>query len=64
LSLLRTVARTTLYVALIAGSVVLLFAATAGLYIAALAMVILGVYSDFNFGSPSNARPSASSDHC
>jgi hypothetical protein len=36
---------TTFYLAQIAGSVVLLFGATAGLYIAAVAMVILGVYS-------------------
>jgi hypothetical protein len=36
---------TTLYLAQIAGSVVLLFGATAGLYIAAVAMVLLGAYS-------------------
>jgi hypothetical protein len=45
LSLLRTMGGTTLYLAQIAGSVVLLFGATAGLYIAAVAMVILGAYS-------------------
>ena len=45
LSLLRTISGTTFYVALIAGSVVLLVGATAGLYIAALAMVTIGVYS-------------------
>ncbi len=42
---LRTVSGTTFYVALIAGSVVLLVGATAGLYIAGLAMVTIGVYS-------------------
>ena len=36
---------TTFYLAQIAGSVVLLFDAAAGLYIAAVAMVILGAYS-------------------
>jgi hypothetical protein len=45
LSLLRTGTGTTLYLALIAGSIVLLFDASAGLYIAAIAMVILSVYS-------------------
>jgi hypothetical protein len=45
LSLLRTISGTTCFVALIVGSVVLLVGATAGLYIAAVAMVILGVYS-------------------
>ena len=44
-SLVRTMVGTTFYVAQITGSVVLLFDATAGLYIAAVAMVILGAYS-------------------
>jgi hypothetical protein len=45
LSLVRTISGTTFYVALIAGAVVLLFGATAGVYITAVAMVVLGVYS-------------------
>jgi hypothetical protein len=45
LSRLRTISGTTFYVALIAGSVVLLAGASAGLYIAGLAMVTIGVYS-------------------
>jgi len=45
LSQLRVMSGTTLYVALMAGSVVLLSGATAGLYIAALGMLILGIYS-------------------
>ena len=44
-SLLRTMVGATFYLAQIAGSVVVLFGATAGLYIAAVAMVILGAYS-------------------
>jgi hypothetical protein len=45
LSLLRIVSGTAAYVAQMAGSVVLLLGATAGLYIAAVAMVLLGAYS-------------------
>ena len=45
LSLLRTMSGTMFYVALVVGAVVLLFDSTVGLYIAAVAMVILGVYS-------------------
>jgi hypothetical protein len=45
LSLLRTMTGTMLYVALIVGSVVLASNSTAGLYIAAVAMVSIGVYS-------------------
>jgi hypothetical protein len=45
LSLLRTGTGTTLYVALMVGSVVLLLGAKTGLYIAAVSMVILSVYS-------------------
>jgi len=45
LSLSRSIGGTAIYVAQIAGSVALLFGATAGLYIAAVAMVILGAYS-------------------
>ncbi len=45
LSLLRALSGTVFYVALIAGCIILLFGATAGLYIAAVAMVSLGLYS-------------------
>jgi len=45
LSLLRTIGGTTFEVALIAGSVVSVFGATAGLYTAAVAMVSLGAHS-------------------
>ncbi len=45
LSLLRIMSGTAAYVAQMAGSVVLLLGATAGLYIAAVAMVLLGAYS-------------------
>jgi hypothetical protein len=45
LSLLRTASGTTMYLGLIVGSVLLLAGVTAGLYIAGLAMVLLGVYS-------------------
>lgn len=45
LSLLRAVSNTGLYVAQIVGSIVLLLGSTAGLYIAAVAMVILAAYS-------------------
>ena len=45
LSLLRAVSGTSFYVALIAGCIILLFGATAGLYVAAVAMVSQGVYS-------------------
>jgi hypothetical protein len=45
LSLLRTMSGTATYVAQMVGSFVLLLGATAGLYIAAVAMVVLGAYS-------------------
>jgi modulator of FtsH protease len=45
LSVLRTVSGTGLYLAEIAGSIVFLLGAMAGLYIAAVAMVLLGAYS-------------------
>ena len=45
LSLLRTVSGTAFYLAQITGSIVLALGATAGLYIAAVAMVILAAYS-------------------
>jgi hypothetical protein len=45
LSRLRTISGTTFYVALIAGSVVLLVGETAGLFIAGIAMVTIAVYS-------------------
>jgi hypothetical protein len=45
LSLLRTMSGTATYVAQMVGSVVLLLGATAGLYIAAVAMVLLAAYS-------------------
>ena len=45
LSLIRTTLGTTFYAALIAGSIVLLAGSSVGLYIAAWAMVVIGVYS-------------------
>ena len=45
LSLLRTVSGTAFYVAQIVGSIVVLLGASAGLYIAAAAMVLLAAYS-------------------
>jgi hypothetical protein len=45
LSLPRAVGGSVFYVALIAGCIIVLFNATAGLYIAAVAMVSLGAYS-------------------
>jgi hypothetical protein len=45
LCVLRAVSGTAFYLALIAGCIILLFDATAGLYVAAVAMVSLGAYS-------------------
>jgi hypothetical protein len=45
LSVLRTLTGTMLYAALFIGAVVLVFGSTVGLYIAGVAMVLLGVYS-------------------
>jgi hypothetical protein len=45
LSMLRTVSGTGLYLAQIVGSVLLLLDVTAGLYLAAISMVILAAYS-------------------
>jgi hypothetical protein len=55
LSLVRTRTGTTLYVALIAGSVVLLFGATAGLYIAAVALEVRLQIGNITGRTPANS---------